>query len=294
MESQKSSTSNTDIGFIIFCSFGNGYRLTGNQHYKDVILTAAHSLSMRYNPVVGCIRSWNRAEDHFSVITDHMMILEILFWAAKNGGDPNYYNMAVSHARKTMQNNVRHTASDYNGSTYHLVDYDPNTGAVITKKTKQGYSTESTWARGQAWGLYGFTIAYRETGDPNFLQTAEETADYFVDHLPPDFVPYWDFNMPNITSEEKDTSAAAIAASGLLELSTLASTQQLQEKYYNAARNILSSLCSPAYLAEGTNSSGILLHGVQNHPGGGGIDVSLIHADHYFLEALLRYQKLSR
>ena len=263
MEGEKNDTSSHDVGFKIFCSFGNGYRLTFDPAYRDVVIAGARSLATRYSPIVGCTRSWNNR--HFPVIIDNMMNLEILFWAARHGGDPAWYDMAVSHALKTRQNHVR-----ADGSTYQLVDYDPNTGAVLGKETVQGYSTESTWARGQAWAVYGFTMTYREAGDTRFLDTARQVADYFIDHLPADHVPYRDFEAPNIPNEKKDSSAAAIAASGLLELSTLVTDGASRTRYREASFQILESLCSPAYLAEGTTSSGILLHGVGNKPSGSG------------------------
>jgi hypothetical protein len=193
--------------------------------------------------------------------------------------------MAVSHALQTMKNHVR-----ADGSTYHVVEYDSSTGEVIERVTHQGYADASTWARGQSWGIYGFTMVYRETGDIRFLNTAQQIADYFIDHLPDDQVPYWDFDAPNIPQEERDSSAAAIAASGLLELSTLVMDREAQSKYRHTAQEILTFLASPIYLAEGTHSSGILLHGVGSHPSNTEIDVSLIYGDYYFIEALTRYQ----
>jgi len=278
-------TGTHDVGFKIFDSYGLGYRITGDEQYQEVIIRAAQSLATRYNSNVGCIRSWDNRT--FPVIIDNMMNLELLFWAAKNGGESEWYDMAVSHGLRTMEDHVR-----ADGSTYQIVDYDPTTGAVIRKETGQGYTTESTWARGQSWGLYGFTMAYRHTGDVRFLETASKLADFVIDHLPEDYVPYWDYYAPNIPNEEKDASAAAIAASGLLELSGLVNSTELQAKYQNAAENILASLSSDSYLAESTNSSGILLHGVGNHNKGSEVDVSLIYADYYFIEALLRHQGL--
>jgi unsaturated chondroitin disaccharide hydrolase len=286
MEREKTDTSSHDVGFKIFCSFGNGYRVTGDAHYAAVIRTGAQSLATRYSSVVGCTRSWNNYT--FPVIIDNMMNLEILLWGAAHGGVATWHDMAVSHGLRTR---VEHVRSD--GTTYHLVDFDPATGAVLARRTVQGSSHESTWARGQAWGLYGFTMAYRETQDARFLQTASLLADWFIEHLPADHVPYWDFEAPNIPMEEKDSSAAAIAASGLLELSTLTADEASRARYWGSARDILASLCSPAYLAEGTTSRGILLHGVGNHPANSEVDVSLIYGDYYFLEALARYAQVA-
>jgi len=282
LENSQYKTNSHDVGFIIFCSFGKGYHLTGKDSYKEVILTAARSLSTRYHSRVGCIESWNRYLGYsFPVIIDNMMNLEILFWAAKNGGESVWYNMAVSHSLRTMQDHIRE-----DGSTYQIVAYDTTTGEVIKKLTKQGYDNESTWARGQAWGMYGFTMAYRETGDQRFLHTAQRLSDFFITNLPGDFIPNWDFDFPDTL---KDASAAAIASSALLELSTLCDDHEDEKKYREAAFDILKSLCSLLYLAQGTNSSGILMHGIQNCNEEKGIDVSLIYADYYFIETLLRY-----
>ncbi|MFC1483514.1 glycoside hydrolase family 88 protein [Candidatus Neomarinimicrobiota bacterium] len=285
MTSEQYDTGTHDVGFKMFCSFGRGYLLAGEEEYKPVILQSAQSLATRFNSNVGCIRSWNNRT--FPVIIDNMMNLELLFWASKHGGGSALYDMAVSHGLRTMEDHVR-----TDGSTYQIVDYNPTTGTVIQKETGQGYTTESTWARGQSWGLYGFTMAYRHTGDNRFLETACKLADFVVDHLPEDYVPYWDYFAPNIPNEEKDASAAAIAASGLLELSGLVDSTELQAKYWNTAENILASLSSDSYLAVSSNSSGILLHGVGNHNSDSEVDVSLIYADYYFLEALLRHQGL--
>jgi len=286
LESQKNDTSTHDVGFKIFTSFGNGYRVTGNESYRQVILTAAGSLAKRYDPDVGCIRSWGDISNStdFQVIIDNMMNLELLFWASKHGGQSVWSEMAVSHALKTMANHVR-----ADGSTYQIVNYNPSTGAVKSKSTRQGYNTESTWSRGQAWAIYGFTMAYRETGDTRFLATARNTADYFINHLPSDNVPYWDFELPSFSGQPRDSSAAAIAASGLIELSQLDPDTNRKQTYRSAAQAILTSLSTKGvYLAEGTSNKAILLHGTQNKRDGK-YDTGLIYGDYYFVQALLRY-----
>jgi unsaturated chondroitin disaccharide hydrolase len=282
IESQQFNTSTHDLGFMIFNSFGNGYRITGNNHYKDVILQAANSLATRFNPIVGCIQSW---DGEFNVIIDNMMNLELLFWASKNGGSQSYFDMAKSHAYKTIENHIRH-----NGSSYQVVKYNALTGEVIDKWTVGGYSVNSTWTRGQAWGIYGFTMCYRETGDIAFLNTAIKMADYFIDHLPADFIPYWDLDLPEEnTKYYRDASAAAIVLSGLLELSSYMGTNS---KYGVMAGNILSSLMNN-YLSVGTNSNGILLHCAYNVNSNDpqDWDASTIWGDYYFLEAMKRYLK---
>ena len=294
LEEEKYDTTNHDLGFKIFCSFGNGYRLTKDSIYKEIILQASESLASRYNAKVGCIKSWNWNKDRvlennwkedykFPVIIDNMMNLELLFWASKNGGKKEWYDMAFNHALKTRENHIR-----TNGTTYHIVQYDSATGEVKRRHTHQGYSDESTWSRGQAWGIYGFTMTYRETKDARFLETAQNLANYFINNLPEDYIPYWDFNAPNIPDEEKDSSAGAIAASGLLELSKLSLDLELKKKYREIALNMLKSLSSSEYLSKGTNNRAILLHGVGGRPMNNEVDVSLIYGDYYFIEGLLR------
>jgi unsaturated chondroitin disaccharide hydrolase len=284
IESQKTRTSTHDLGFMLFNSFGHGYRLTGNDAYRQVVLTAARSLATRYSPIVGCIKTeWpSGSATDFKVIIDIMMNLELLFWASRNGGDPGWYNMAASHALKTATNHVR-----LDGSTYHVVNYDPSTGAVKGKTTAQGLAPDSTWSRGQAWAIYGFTMTYRYTRKMEFLNTARATADYFIANLPSDSVPYWDFDAP--TSDPRDSSAAAIAASGLLELSQLDTDATRRQRYLTTAKQILTSLSSPAYLAEGHANAAILLHGT-SFKARGNYDTGLIYGDYYFLEAMLRYR----
>lgn len=281
LEEQKFNTNTHDLGFMIFNSFGNGYKTLNDDKYKGVVLQAANSLATRYNPIVGCIQSWN---GEFQVIIDNMMNLELLFWASKNGGSGDLYEMAISHAYKTIENHIRE-----DGSSFHVVVYDDQTGEVIEKRTAQGYSVNSTWARGQAWGIYGFTMSYRETQDINFLNTAIKMADYFIDNLPGDYVPYWDFNLP-IESDKKfkDASAAAIALSGLIELSDYVGDNT---KYLGAVNNIMNSLVKN-YLSIQTNSSGILLHSAYNVNSSNPYDwdASTIWGDYYFLEALIKYK----
>lgn len=286
---QKLNTKTHDVGFIMNCSFGNGHRAINSDAYRQVLLEAAHSLSTRYSPTVGSIRSWDNRKWPFPVIIDNMMNLELLFWAAKNGGPKELYDIAVTHALTTMRNHFRD-----DGSTYHVVSYDSTTGSVLAKETHQGFAHESVWARGQAWAMYGFTVAYRETRDERFLKTAERAANWFIAHLPEDCVPFWDFNAPAIPTEARDASAAAIAVSALFELSGFARDKSQQTKYISSARRILYSLCSPSYLAEGSRSMGLLNHSTGNKPANTEIDVSLIYADYYFLEALLRYRNASK
>ena len=284
IENERNNTGTHDLGFMLYCSFGNGYRLTHNPEYKAILLKAAESLESRYNPTVGCIKSWDfMGPGTYPVIVDNMMNLELLFWAAKNGGPQDFYDIAVNHAKTTLKNHFRN-----NNSSFHVVMYDENTGDVLERKTRQGFSDPSSWARGQAWGLYGFTMTYRETKDTVFLNQAIKIADYFINRLPDDSVPFWDFDAPNIPNESKDASAAAIAASGLLELSQYAEAGK-SEKYAKTATSILESLASGNYLDKSDSYAALLKHSVGSWPENSEVDVGIIYADYYFIEAAMRY-----
>ena len=289
IENEKNRTDSHDLGFMFYCSFGNGYRLTGKEEYKNILLTAASSLSTRYSPVVGCMDSWDWGEwaSKFVVIIDNMMNLEFLYWAASATGDSSYYRMAKNHAATTQINHFRP-----NYSSYHLVEYNPSTGQPTNKRTYQGYSDESSWARGQSWGLYGYVMSYRKTQDTAFLHQAENIANYLLNHprLPADMVPYWDYDAPNIPNEQKDASAGAIMCSALFELSKYSSQG---ETYKNKAIQILQSLMSPSYLnAKDAKKYFILDHAVGFRPANTEVNVPLIYADYYFIESLLRYKQL--
>jgi unsaturated chondroitin disaccharide hydrolase len=281
---------NHDLGFQLYCSYGNGYRLTGNPAYKQILLRAADSLARLFNPVVGTILSWPyRVKENnwpHNTIIDNMMNLELLFWAAKNGGDKKLYDLAVRHATVTQQNHFR---PDF--SAYHVLVYDDKTGKLIKGVTHQGYADNSMWARGQAWAIYGYTMTYRETGRKEFLQTAVKAATIYLNRLPGDHIPYWDFDDPAIPAAPRDASAAAITASALLELSALCGEQALAKKFKQAAIAMLDELSSVRYLGNKTNHA-FLLHSTGNKPSGKDIDVPIIYADYYFLEALLRLQKM--
>ena len=306
LEPLKKLTNHHDIGFLMYCSFGNAYRLTGNETYKDILVESARSLCTRFNQKTGCIESWNYRKawngidvGFYPVSSDPMLKLHLVYVSAKVTGDSVYANIANAHAETTAKNQFR---ADY--SNYHVVNYDEETGKVLHKATCQGFSDNSAWARGQAWAIYGYTMAYRETKRKDFLDMAIHTADFWLNHpnLPEDGVPYWDFNAgqegfvpdwnydPQMFKEvPRDASAAAIAASAFLELTDYVDDG---EKYEQAAEHILKSLSSPLYLAEpGTNCNFILMHSVGSIPHGSEIDVPLVYADYYYLEALLRYSK---
>jgi len=291
LEEEQYDRTTHDLGFKLYCSYGQGLRLTGNEHYREVLLQAARTLAGRFNPTVGCIRSWdhNRSRWQFPVIIDNLMNLELLFWAACSGGDSSLYRIAMTHANTTLKNHFR---EDF--STWHVVNYDTTTGQVISRETHQGYSDSSTWSRGQAWALYGCTMIYRESRDERYLRQAEKIADFILNHprLPRDGVPWWDYDAPGIPDEQRDASAGAILCSAFYELSTLAKEG---ERYRQAADRILGSLSSPAYRADpGANGHFLLKHSVGSKPGKTEIDVPLIYADYYFLEANLRLLALMK
>lgn len=282
-----------DVGFQINCSFGNGYRLTGNPQYKAVMLRGAKSLATRYNKKLGLIRSWdfNRQKWQYPVIIDNMMNLEFFCEVSKLTGDQSYRQMAMSHADKTLKNHFR---PDY--SCYHVVSYDTITGNPHVKQTHQGYADNSAWARGQAWALYGYTMMYRETGKPEYLAQAKHVAAYLMNHpkMPADKIPYWDFDDPAIPNTTRDASAAAVMASGLIELSQLDKSKEAKS-YLKYAEDQVRSLTSDAYLAKkGQNCNFALMHSTGNKPGNSEVDVPLTYADYYYVEALVRLKKLMK
>jgi len=279
-----------DLGFVLYDSFGRGYESTGNLEYKEVLLAAADSLATLFNPKVGTILSWPAMVGKMgwphNTIIDNMMNLELLFWAAKNGGGERLYEIAVRHAATTMKNQFR---PDY--SNYHVVVYDTADGSVVKKITHQGYSDSSMWARGQAWAIYGFTMVYRETHQSAFLDFAQHVADIYIKRLPDDMIPYWDFDAPHGSDVPKDASAAAITASALLELSTYVRDENKAHAYYNDAVNMLKELSSDRFQSRKQNDA-FLMHSTGNKPANSEVDISIIYADYYYLEALLRLRKL--
>lgn len=289
LEVQKFTKSTHDLGFIMYCSFGNGLRLSSDLNYIPILLETANSLISRYKPNAKVIRSWDHNRDKWQcpVIIDNMMNLELLFWATKESGDSTYYQIAVNHANTTIKNHFR---PDY--GTYHVVDYDTITGEVLHRHTHQGYAHESTWSRGEAWALYGYTMTYRETKENVYLNQARKVADFIFTHpnLPEDLIPYWDFNAPAIPDEPRDASAAAIIASALYELSTFGGEKGPQYKAW--ADTILNNL-TLHYRAELYKDRGfLLLHAVGGKPSNSEVDVPLVYADYYFLEALVRKEKI--
>jgi hypothetical protein len=314
LEPEQFNKGTHDLGFMMYCSFGNGLRLIrqGALHqdaaaYDSILLTSARSLSTRFNPAVGCIKSWDSKPWHYPVIIDNMMNLELLFWATQTSGDSSFYHIAVTHANTTIRNHYR---PDY--SSFHVVDYDSTTGAIIAKKTAQGFADSSAWARGQAWGLYGYTMVYRCTHDDRYLAQAEHIAQFLLTNpnLPADKIPYWDFNAPGIPPATpaapsspatparpamngplRDASAAAIMASALIELSHYVPAPEARQ-YLDVAEQIIVTLSSNVYKpVVGSNGGFILRHSVGHLPGHSEVDVPLTYADYYFVEAMLRYRQ---
>ena len=293
LEKVQHVTDNHDVGFMLYCSYGNGYRLTQNPAYKDVLVTGAGSLSTRFNPMIKAIRSWdftNNGKWQYPVIIDNMMNLELLFAATRLSGDSTFYKVAVSHVDRTMKEQYRP-----DGSCYHVVDYSMKDGSVRNRHTAQGYAHESAWSRGQAWGIYGLTLCYRETGDRKYLDQALKAVRFMFNHknTPEDLVFYWDMDAPNIPNDYRDASAAACIASALYEISTVDVPEPQTYKAY--ADRIMESLASPTYRAElGTNGNFLLMHCVGSIPHNGEIDVPLNYADYYFLEALKRKRDIEQ
>ncbi|WP_273277584.1 glycoside hydrolase family 88 protein [Maribacter polysiphoniae] len=294
LESEQFNGSNHDIGFKMMTSYGLGYRYTNKEAYRKVLIQSAQTLITRFDDRVGCIRSWDHHRDkwEYPVIIDNLMNLELLFWAWKETGETVYYNIATTHAKTTMKNHFR---SDY--STYHVVDYDTLTGAVKFQGTHQGYADDSCWSRGGAWALYGYTMAYRETQDIAFLKQAEKVADYIINiaKLPSDSVPVWDFDLKDKTNEPKDASAAAIMSSALFELGTLTENKDSGRTYLKVANAILKSLSSDNYFnGKGENEGFLLKHSTGAKPSNSEVDVPLIYADYYYLEALDRKLRIKK
>lgn len=278
-----------DLGFLVFCSYGNGYRLTGNPQYRQIILDTADTLATLFNPLVGTILSWPREVEPrnwpHNTIIDNMINLEMLFWAAKNGDNKSLYDIAVRHADVTMKHQFK---SDY--SNYHVAVYDTITGKFIKGVTHQGYSDESMWARGQAWAIYGYTICYRETGYERYLDFVQKITDVYLERLPEDLIPFWDFDAPDIPNAPRDASAAAIVASALLELSEILNNNR-GEYYKNKAIEMLRSLSSADYKSGSVRPS-FLNRSTGHWPAGYEIDASIIYADYYYIEALLRLKRI--
>jgi len=288
LEKEKNNKGTHDLGFMMYCSFGNAYRLLHDPAYKAIIEASAASLSTRYHPAAKVIQSWNSSDRWAGpVIIDNMMNLELLSWVSDHGGDKKYKEIAVNHANSTIKNHYR---PDF--SAYHVLDYNMETGEVLKKVNWQGYADESAWSRGQAWGLYGFTMMYRFTKDQRYLDQAKHIADFMLNdpNMPADMIPYWDYDAPGIPNTYRDASAGAIMASALLELAQYAD-KAAGKKYVEASEKAIRTLASDTYRSKlGENGGFLLKHGVGFLGQNSEVDVPLTYGDYYFLEALHRYK----
>ncbi len=278
-----------DLGFMMYNSFGHANQQNPSKQTEDILVNSAKSLSSRFRTTTGTIKSWDHGKWQFPVIIDNMMNLELLFWATKYTKDSTYYKIAVTHANTTL---VNHYRKDY--SSYHVIDYDSTTGVVRAKNTHQGYSDASAWARGQAWGLYGYVSTYRYTKDKKYLAQANQIAHFIMHHprLPEDGIPFWDFDSPDIPATYRDASAGAITAAALLELSQY-NAAPLQKEYLQMAEKIIRSLSTPTYTANiGENGGFILKHSTGHLPANSEVDVPLTYADYYYVEALVRLRSM--
>jgi rhamnogalacturonyl hydrolase YesR len=288
IEKEKINDHSHDVGFKVFCSFGKGLEVENNAKYKAIVVKSAETLITRFNKKVGSIRSWdfNKNIWDFPVIIDNMMNLELLFEASKLSGDLKYKDIAIQHANTTLKNHFRK-----NGSSFHVVVYDTISGAVKNKITFQGFSDESSWARGQSWAVYGFTMCYRYTKNKAYLKQAEATAKFYLNHknLPADGIPYWDFNDSSIPNAPRDVSAAAVMASAFVELYSYTKN----DVYLNYTNKVINVLNSDKYvLNEAVNGPFILDHSTGNWPKNDEIDEPIVYADYYLLEAIIRKKAL--
>jgi unsaturated chondroitin disaccharide hydrolase len=291
IEKEKLNATTHDMGFKMLCSFGNGYRLTKDENYKKILIESAYTLTKRFNPKTGLILSWDHSTDKWTnpVIIDNMMNLELLFYAFRHTRDSLFYRIAVSHADNTMKNHFR---SDY--SCFHVVDYNPLTGEVIKKTTHQGLNDSSSWSRGQGWALYGYVMMYRETKDLKYLKFAEKIASFILNHrnLPADKIPYFDFDAPSGKSTPRDASAGSLIASALYEISTYPTSKAA---YYRTMADIILNSLNKAYLSDYKANKGFLLtQSTGSYPQNSEVNVPLIYADYYYLEALVRRNSIEK
>lgn len=275
-------TTTHDLGFLFYPSWVTAWRLTGEDSWRAGAVQAAESLIRRYNPRGRFIRAWGALGDPNNagrVIIDTMMNLDLLAFASRQTDDEKYLGVAVEHART-----VQRTFPRQDGSTPHVYDFDPDSGAPIGPDTVQGYSPTSCWSRGQAWGIYGFTTMYRRTGDKQFLSTARKLADYAVGTLGEDHVPVWDYRAPQQPHDIKDASAGAVMACGLLDLSAATGRRE----YRQVAVRILTALSETCLTRKSARAEAIVARCTRNRPAEDGIEVSLPYADYYLLEGILR------
>jgi unsaturated chondroitin disaccharide hydrolase len=275
-----------DLGFLYTLSTLAAYRIEGSRRGRDCALEAAKLLMERYHPKAGIIQAWGNLDDPVQrgrIIIDCVMNLPLLLWAGEATGEAGFREAAVRHLQATSKYLLRD-----DGSTYHTFHFDVETGRPLRGSTAQGYSDTSCWARGQAWGIYGLCLNFHYLRDPSLLEAAARLADYYLERLPDDLVPYWDLSIQD-PGEERDSSAAAIAASGLLELAAcLAVSDGRRRRYEEAALAMALSLVRGYVAAGSRGTNGILLHAVYDKPSGKGVDESCVWGDYFYMELLAR------
>ncbi|WP_241156812.1 glycoside hydrolase family 88 protein [Bacillus sp. FJAT-42376] len=278
-----------DLGFLYTLSCVSGYKLTGNQKAKEAALMAADHLMTRYFEKAGIIQAWGDLSDpnqRGRIIIDCLMNLPLLYWASEETGNPRYKEAAEKHAKNAYQWIVREDAS-----TYHTYFFDTETGEAKFGKTHQGYRDDSCWARGQAWGIYGFPLSYKYTSEKAFIAMTEKLAHYFLNRTPADGVVYWDLAFTDGSGEEKDSSSTAIAACGLHELAKYTEDPGLKNYYGQAAACMLRDLYEGYSTKDLPESNALLLHGVYAKPEGLGVDEACLWGDYYYMEGLVRLKK---
>ena len=290
---QEIETDTHDLGFLYTPSCVAAYKLTGDVKSRETALLAARKLASRFHEKGQFIQAWGSMEEreNYRLIIDCLLNLPLLFWASEETGDPMYANIAKAHLDSALKVVVR---SDF--STYHTYYFDPDTGQPLKGVTHQGYSAESVWARGQAWGVYGIALGYRYTGKKEYLPLFESVANYFLEHLPDNLIPYWDFTFSEGSLEPRDSSAAAIAACGFLEMADLLDSEKAMN-YRKKAMCLMKALHDVCAVKEPSISNGQLLHGVSgrktpyNDCIDHGIDECNLWGDYYYMEALVRLSK---
>ena len=270
-----------DLGFLFFSTYGRWYRLTADPELRAVLIDAGRTLALRREKG-GYLKSFIGPQ---SLFIDIIMNVGIIFWAARETGDATLRAIALEHCRTTAKHLVR-----ADGSTAHEGIFDLDSGVFLREGTHQGYAENSAWSRGQAWAIYGFSAAHRLSGEPEFLATALKCAEFYLRSVGPGLVPLWDFRLPENAPYLWDSSAAAIAASGFLDLADQVTDPSSKNCFHEAAGAILQTLCSDAFLARSQPGwEGILMHGVYHYHKNLGVDESVAWGDYFFVEALVKF-----
>lgn len=278
-----------DLGFLYSLATVSGYKLTGSNDAREASIKAANKLISRYQEKGEFIQAWGElgSKDHYRFIIDCLLNIPLLYWASDETGDPKYRNIANKHFVTSCNNVIRDDAS-----AFHTFYMDNETGKPLRGVTRQGYSDDSAWARGQAWGVYGIPLNYRYTRNESCFNLYEGMTNYFLNRLPKDNVCYWDLIFNDGDDHSKDSSAAAIAVCGMHEMNKyLPEVDENKEVYKYAMHNILRSLIENYMNPEIEPGKPVLLHGVYSWHSGKGVDEGNIWGDYFFLEALIRFYK---